>query len=189
MANKGKKQNEISVRKRESIEAAVRDYISEAVAAAGFGLWDVRFYDEGGEWILEIVIERPDGQHVAVDDCETVSRAIDPMLDTLDPIEPQYSLVVASPGLGRELRTDAHLASYIGKAVELKLFAKHEIIGEKEFTAVLTGITDETLTLDYTPPPPPVKKGVIPKILPPAESVPVTVTRKSAAKICAYDEI
>ena len=46
--------------------------------------------------------ERPDGT-MTVDDCETVSRAIAPILDVEDPIDRAYRLEVSSPGIDRPL--------------------------------------------------------------------------------------
>lgn len=70
----------------------------------GFGceLWDVEYISEGGQWYLRIYIDRDEG--VSIDDCENVSRALDPILDEKDPIPTNYIFEVSSAGLTRQLR-------------------------------------------------------------------------------------
>ncbi len=70
--------------------------------------------------MLRLVIDKPGG--IFMDDCEQLSRAVDPLIDQLDPTEHEYVLEVSSPGLARALRTDAHLEAYIGKDIKLRLY-------------------------------------------------------------------
>ena len=72
-------------------------------------------------------------------------RAIDPLLDEADPIEEAYHLEVSSPGIERELRTDAHLEASIGLVVELRFFAAQN--GAKTLVAALAGFNGETVTV------------------------------------------
>ena len=64
-------------------------------------------------------------------------RAIDPVLDEIDPIDTAYDLEVSSPGIERELRIDAHIDACIGELVEVRFFAPYE--GKKSLEAVLLG--------------------------------------------------
>ena len=64
----------------------------------GVSLWDVEFEKEGGQYMLTITIDREDG--VDIDQCEKISRAIDPMLDAREfDALPPYTLCVSSAGL------------------------------------------------------------------------------------------
>ena len=101
----------------------------------GLTLWDVEFVKEGARRILRVTIDSENG--VTIEDCERMHRAIDPVLDEMDPIETSYDLEVSSPGIERELRTDAHIEASIGEVVELRLFAPLE--GQKRFEGVLSG--------------------------------------------------
>ena len=51
---------------------------------------------------VQIMAERPDGS-MTVEDCESVSRALSPVLDVADPIERAYRLEISSPGIDRPL--------------------------------------------------------------------------------------
>ena len=52
----------------------------------GLVLWDVIFEKVGTLYELTLFIDRPEGV-VSVEDCEKVSRAVDPLLDRYDPID------------------------------------------------------------------------------------------------------
>ena len=87
-----------------NIVASVRAAIAPVVEGLGYSIWDLEYVKEGADWFLRVTIDSPSG--ITIDDCETVHRAIDPVLDEVDPIEGAYHLEVSSPGIERELRTD-----------------------------------------------------------------------------------
>jgi ribosome maturation factor RimP len=82
---------------------------------------------------------------VNIIDCEKVSRALSDVLDREDFIPDAYILEVSSPGLGRTLKKDKHLAKSIGQEVELKLFKA--VDKRKEFSGVLESFDAEQLTI------------------------------------------
>ena len=51
---------------------------------------------------------------MTVEDCETVSRALSPVLDVADPIERAYRLEVSSPGIDRPLVRRSDFERYAG---------------------------------------------------------------------------
>ena len=128
---------------KKNVAATVTELVADTVARNGCELWDVEYVKEGADWHLRITIDKPGG--VGIDDCERVHRAIDPLLDEADPIENFYYLEVSSPGIERELRTDAHLAASIGALCEARLFAAQN--GAKAHTGRLTAFDADTLTL------------------------------------------
>lgn len=116
------------------IVSALLPVCEEVGASLGYTIWDLEYVKEGTEWFLRITIDSENG--IDIDDCEKMSRAIDPKLDEIDIIEDAYSLQVSSPGIERDIKTDAHLEKCKGEDVRVKLFApidgKKEIIGELE---------------------------------------------------------
>ena len=92
-----------------------------AIAEQGCTLWDVEYVKEGADFILRVTIDSDEG--ITIDDCEAMSRAIDPILDLHDPIPDQYLLEVSSPGIERELTRDDHFELCVGEKVEVRLFA------------------------------------------------------------------
>ncbi len=115
-----------------SIKDTVRQAIEPTVAELGYRIWDVTFSKIGADWHLEITIDSDSG--VEIDDCEKVHRAIDPIIDEVNPYEDFYYLEVSSPGIERELRTEEHISLSIGCRIEAKLFAPKDgaksIVGE-----------------------------------------------------------
>ena len=59
------------------------------VKAHGCSLWDVEYVREGGAWFLRLYIDKPGG--VNINDCEAISRAIDPVLDEKHPFSARKS--------------------------------------------------------------------------------------------------
>lgn len=121
----------------------VEQILKEPVEALGYELCDVEFIKEYGDWVLTLYINKPDG--VTIDDCERVSRAVDPILDEEDPVEQAYFLSVSSLGLDRPLKKDADFDRNIGKRVEIKLFAPKN--GKKEFVGELIRYDETNVTV------------------------------------------
>ncbi len=114
------------------------------IAEMGYELLDVEYVKENGGMSLIFTIDCDDG--VGIDDCETVSKKIDPILEELNPTQDKpYTLVVSSPGLDRPLKTDRDLKRAIGKKVELTLFAKQD--GKKEFVGTLESFTEKQVSV------------------------------------------
>ena len=128
---------------KKSIRETVKDAIEPCVLALGYRIWDVTYQKIGADYHLEITIDNDRG--IDIEDCEKVHRAIDPILDEVDPIEGFYYLEVSSPGVERELRTPEHIAASIGARVEAKLFAAYE--GQKSLVGELVAFEDGKLTL------------------------------------------
>ena len=84
------------------ITEQVWQFAEPLVQAQGCSLWDVEYVREGGEWFLRLYIDKDGG--VDIDDCEAVSRAVDPVLDEKDPIPESYRFEVCSAGLERQLK-------------------------------------------------------------------------------------
>jgi ribosome maturation factor RimP len=65
--------------------------------------------------VLEIRIDRRDGEKVTIDDCATVSRALEARLEADALVAEQYVLEVSSPGADRPLRHAADWRRFIGR--------------------------------------------------------------------------
>jgi ribosome maturation factor RimP len=128
---------------KKSIKETVREAILPTVTELGYQIWDVTYSKIGADYHLEITIDSENG--INIEDCEKVHRAIDPILDEVDPIEDAYYLDVSSPGIERELRTEEHILWGIGQKVEAKLFAA--VNGMKSIVGNLESFVDGKLTI------------------------------------------
>ena len=110
----------------------------------GCTLWDIEYLSEGGQWVLRIYIDKEGG--VSIDDCEKISRAIDPILDEKDPIPTAYTFEVSSAGLERRLKQPAHFLRFLGENVKVKLYKPFE--GAKSYTGTLTAYENGAVTIE-----------------------------------------
>jgi len=122
----------------ESIRAAIAPAVSDP-----YSLWDAEMVREGADTVLRVTIDSEEG--ISVEDCEYVTRILNPILDELDPIDGFYYLEVSSPGTDRRLRTDAHLQWAIGKKIFVRLF--RAVDGVREIVGVLESASRETVVL------------------------------------------
>ena len=125
------------------IAARVRPALESVVESLGYRIWDIVYVKEGADFYLRITIDRDEG--VDIDGCELVHRAIDPVLDEIDPIQDAYYLQVESPGLERELRTPEHFVYCNGEKIVVKLYKA--IDGQKMLTGVLSTTDGKEITL------------------------------------------
>ena len=128
----------------EKVAAVVGPKINEL----GYELYDVEFKKEYGNWELMLIIDKEGG--VDLDDCERVSRAVDPILDEADPIEQAYYLTVSSVGIDRPLKLSKDFDRNIGSVIDVKLYSLPEdkaLGNKKNFTAELVSHDDESFTV------------------------------------------
>ncbi|MDD6188911.1 MAG: ribosome maturation factor RimP [Clostridiales bacterium] len=106
----------------------------------GCTVWDVEFVKEAGERFLRVYIDSEEG--VDIDQCEAVSRELDPMLDEADPIPEAYTFEVSSAGAERELKRPGDFERFMGSYVAVKLYSAKG--GRKEHLGTLTGYSEDT---------------------------------------------
>jgi ribosome maturation factor RimP len=83
----------------------------------GYEIVKVTFLNFGRRRILQIMIERLDGQPVSIQDCEKVSKEVSVSLDVMNSINCRYTLEVSSPGIERPLTKPADFMKFCGKPV------------------------------------------------------------------------
>ena len=104
---------------------------------------DAEFVREGPDYYLRLYIDKEGG--VGIDECEQVSKMIDPLLDEADFISEPYTLEVSSPGLGRILKRPHDFEYAEGREVEVHTY--RAIDGEKEFRGVLKAWDKNSVTI------------------------------------------
>ena len=114
------------------------------VKAHGCELWDVEYVREGSERFLRVYIDKEGG--VNITDCETVARAMDPILDEADPIAESYHFEVCSAGLERALKRPGDFERFMGSPIMVKLYRPRN--GLKEIPGILRGYEDGRVTAE-----------------------------------------
>ena len=110
----------------------------------GLELWDVEYVREAGQWFLRVYIDKEGG--VSINDCEALSRALDPVLDEADPIPDSYVFEVSSAGAERELKRPGDFERFMGSPVEVRLYRPYE--GSKTWTGRLAGYEGGAVRLE-----------------------------------------
>ncbi len=121
------------------IAERVQQYAAPIAEQLNLTLWHVEYGKEATGYVLRLIIDKPGG--VGTDDCEALSRAIDPWLDETDFIPDAYCLEVSSPGIERVLHTDEQRRQFIGSDVTIKLYKP--IDGARVFQGVLVEATPD----------------------------------------------
>jgi len=82
------------------IAKKVKELIEKSVEENGYIIDEVLYVKEDGNYFLRVVIDK--NGIIDVEDCVTVTRIIDPILDTVDYITDSYILDVCSKEKGCE---------------------------------------------------------------------------------------
>ncbi|MBE6692904.1 MAG: ribosome maturation factor RimP [Ruminococcaceae bacterium] len=132
--------------KKTNIAAKVRAAVEAVITDAGYSLWDVSYYKEGPEMILEISIDKEEG--ISINDCSAVTRLVEPIIDELDPIEESYCLQVASAGTVRPLNKDEHIEFACNGELTVNIGLYVAVDGSKEYSGVIVSYDDDYINLD-----------------------------------------
>ncbi len=124
-------------------EKAVEAIVEPIIADCGFEYVDTEIKGTTGSKELIIYINKPSG--ITLDDCEKISRLVEPAIDAKDPIKDGYYLCVSSPGLDRALKKPKDFKRSIGKSVDVKLYKARD--GQKKFSGRLIGYDDKSFTI------------------------------------------
>lgn len=99
----------------------------------GYEYVGTEFNKASGSSELIVYADKPGG--IGLDDCEKISRMIEPIIDERDPIRDAYCLCVSSPGLDRPLKTPRDFERSLGKKVDVRLY--RALNGNKEWSGTL----------------------------------------------------
>ena len=106
------------------------------IEGLGFRLVRVQISGQEGQTV-QIMAERPDGT-MNIDDCETISRDVSAVLDSLDPVRGAYRLEVSSPGIDRPLVRPSDFEDWTGHEARIEL--TEAVSGRKRWRGTLEGI-------------------------------------------------
>lgn len=129
--------------KREEYESRTEALLLPIMEELNFELVDVEYVKEGSSWYLRAFIDKEGG--ITVNDCETVARRMNDLLDEQDFIDDSYIFEVSSPGLGRPLKKEKDYIRSMGKELEIRTY--RAINRQKEFYGILKAYTEDTVTI------------------------------------------
>ena len=129
--------------KKQEYEERTEELILPILAKNQFELIDVEYVKEGGTWYLRTYIDKEGG--ITVDDCETVAREMNVILDEEDYVDGSYVFEVSSPGLLRPLKKEKDYIRNIGRQIEIRTY--RPVNHEKEFYGTLKAYDEESVTI------------------------------------------
>ena len=160
------------------LPARVATIAEPVIEQLGYRLVRVKVSSADG-CTVQIMAERPDGT-MAVEDCETVSRALSPVFDVNDPINKAYRLEISSPGIDRPLVRKSDFDRYAGHLVKIE--TEIPIDGRKRFRGLLIGTEGEAARIRQDDKKDDTEAGGAAEILLPIEEM-------SEAKLVLTDEL
>lgn len=125
------------------LPARVASITEPVIEELGYRLVRVKV-SSAEEATVQIMAERPDGS-MTIEDCETISRALSPVLDANDPMEKAYRLEISSPGIDRPLVRKSDFDRYGGHLVKIEM--ELPVDGRKRFRGHLAGTDGNTARL------------------------------------------
>ncbi|MEW4355199.1 ribosome maturation factor RimP [Streptococcus pneumoniae] len=129
-----------------TIVELVKEVIEPAIQAP-FELVDIEYGKLGGDMVLSIFVDKPEG--ISLNDTADLTEIISPLLDTIkpDPFPEQYFLEVTSPGLERPLKTKEQVLGAVGKYIHVGLY--QAIDKQKVFEGTLLSFENDVMTIEY----------------------------------------
>lgn len=126
----------------------ITEYVSKvagkAASDAGVELVHIEIAGTKRDAVVRIYIDKEGG--VTIDDCSSVSRAVEDVLDGEDIIPSKYVLEVSSPGIERELYSLKDFVKFTGHLAKVKL--KTEIDGQKTFVGTITEVDGDKISFE-----------------------------------------
>ncbi len=127
------------------VKSICEEKVSPVIEELGYEVVEVEYAKKTDGMNLTFYIDKEEG--IQVEDCEKVSKAIDGLLEELNPTDDQpYILNVSSPGIDRPLKTVRDFKRNMDKEIEITLFSK--IDGKKRFVGILKGFDAQSVTIE-----------------------------------------
>ena len=100
---------------RKNMNDALQNIVVKELEPLGLELFELHQRGTKSRPILDVRIERVDGEKITVDDCARASRAIEAKLDEGGTVSERYVLEVSSPGIERPLRNARDWSRSVGR--------------------------------------------------------------------------
>jgi len=137
--------------------------INPIIEEMGYEVVEVDYSKQVDGMNLIFYIDNEKG--ITIEDCEKVTKIIDPILEKLDPTDNKpYILSVSSPGIDRPIKNDRDFNRNLGKEIEITLFSKLD--GKKNFKGNLKSFSNDDVTIESVKGEITIKRTLIANIVP-----------------------
>jgi len=114
--------------------------VAAEIKPLGLELFELKVGGSKGRPVLDVRVEREDGQRVTVDDCAAASRAIEARLDAKDFGNKNYVLEVSSPGIERPLRSAKDWMRFVGRSAVVTANVPGDPAGRRTDEVEIAGV-------------------------------------------------
>lgn len=121
----------------------LKEIFTPDIEKMGYELVDIEFSNEDGDNYLTFYIYNENG--IGLQDCEKVSKYIDPKIEEHDYVKGSYFLQVSSPDLSRPLKTDSDLKRNLEQELTVNLYKK--INNKKNYEGYLVDYNEKIIKL------------------------------------------
>ncbi len=126
------------------IDKRIRGIAARAVGENNLELVHTQIVGASKSLTVRVFIDKQGG--VTHEDCSSVSRQMDAVLDAEDFIPGNYTLEVSSPGLERELYSLKDFEKFVGNLAKIK--TSEAVEGQKNFRGRIVGIQDDVIIFE-----------------------------------------
>jgi ribosome maturation factor RimP len=110
----------------------------------GLELFELRLGGSNGRPVIDVRVEREDGDKVTVENCAAASRAIETKLDQEDFGGRRYVLEVSSPGVERPLRNATDWRKFVGSTAVITTNVAGDPAGRRTDEIEIAGVEGDS---------------------------------------------
>jgi ribosome maturation factor RimP len=125
------------------MSGTLEDLVASEIKPLGLELFEFKIGGSKGRPVLDVRVERKDGEKVTVDDCAAASRVIEARLDAEDFGGRRYVLEVSSPGLERPLRNAKDWKRFVGRSAVVTTNVVGDPAGRRTDEVEIAGVEGE----------------------------------------------
>ena len=129
---------------RQEVVSKIEEIAQRVAASDGIEVVEVEFKGGGGNQLLRISIDKPQG--VTHADCELISQQVGTILDVEDVVPGHYTLEVSSPGVERKLLKPNDYLRFQGK--KAKIVLREPVENQRHWEGKLAGLENGTVLLE-----------------------------------------
>ena len=118
--------------------------VASEIKPLGLELFELKLGGSNGRPVIDVRVEREDGEKVTVENCAAASRAIETKLDEQDFGGRRYVLEVSSPGVERPLRNAKDWLRFAGSSVVVTINVAGDPAGRRTDEVEIVGVEGDT---------------------------------------------
>ena len=122
------------------MNVALEELVASEIKPLGLELFELKLGGSKGRPVLDVRVEREDGNKVTVDHCVAASRAIETKLDAEEFGGRRYVLEVSSPGIERPLRNGKDWQRFVGSTVVVTTNVVGDTAGRRTDEVEIAGV-------------------------------------------------